>query len=169
VNQGVWTRLDVTARNLSPFAFTLSLVIFAIIPFQVPGLSAIVPALGLISVYFWVVHRPDLMPAWAVFLIGLIQDLLSGGNLGVGTLVLLLVWLVVMTQRRAFSSGSFMLIWVLFILVAGGAQALSWVLNSLLAGLAIDGRPPLFQYVTTVAIYPCLAWLFVQAQRGFVR
>lgn len=169
MNQGVWTRLDGTARNLSPFAFTFGLVVMAIIPYRVPGLSAIVPTLGMIAVYFWVVHRPDLMPAWAVFVIGLTQDLIGGGNLGVGTLVLLLVWLVVVSQRRAYSSGSFMLIWALFVLVAGAAQTLTWVLNSLLAGTLIDGRPPLFQYVTTVAIYPCLAWLFVQAQRSFVR
>jgi rod shape-determining protein MreD len=169
VNQNVWTRFDVAARNLSPFVFTLFLVVVAMVPFKVPGLSAIIPSLGLISVYFWVIHRPDLMPAWVVFLIGLIQDLLSGGQLGVGTMVLLLVWLAIAAQRRFFSTGTFMLIWAVFVLVAAGAQLLIWSFNCLIIGALLDARPLLFQYLTTVAMYPCIAWLFVQVQRGFVR
>ena len=169
MNQNAWMRLDVAARSLSPFAFTLILVIVTMIPFQVPGLSAIVPSLALIAVYFWVIHRPDLMPAWAVFLIGAIQDLLSGAYLGVGTMVLLLVWLAVASQRRVFSSASFMLVWAIFVLVAAGAQILSWLFSSMITGRVLDASPLFFQYLTTVAIYPCIAWLFVQAQRGFVR
>ena len=169
MNQNVWTRLDVVARGLLPFALTLFLVILAMVPFQVPGLSAVVPSLGLIAVYFWVIHRPDLMPAWAVFLIGVIQDLLSGAHLGVGTMVLLLVWLAVAAQGRVFSSASFMLVWAIFVLVAAGAQLLAWLFSSMIAGFILDARPLFFQYLTTVAIYPCLAWLFVQTQRSFVR
>lgn len=169
MNQNVWTHLDVTARSLSPVAFALFLVIVAMVPFQVPGLSAIFPSLTLIAVYFWVVHRPDLMPAWAVFLIGAIQDLLSGAHLGVGTMVLLLVWLAIATQRRVFGSASFMMIWAIFVLVSAGAQVLVWLLSSMISGQVLDARPLVFQYLTTVAIYPCVAWLFAQTQRGFVR
>lgn len=169
MNQTGWARLDTVARNLSPFAFSLALVVFAMIPIQVPGLSAIVPSLGLIAIFFWVIHRPDLMPAWAVFLIGVFQDLLSGGHLGVGALVLLLVWLAVVAQRRVYSTGTFMQLWALFVLVAAGAQGLTWLLNNLISGRVIDIQPSVFQYLTTVAIYPCVAWIFVQVQRGFVR
>jgi len=169
MNQNVWTRLDVMARNLSPFVFTLFLVIAAMVPFQVPGLSAIVPSLALIAVYFWVVHRPDLMPAWVVFLIGAVQDLLNGSLLGVGTMVLLLVWLAIATQRRVFGSASFMLVWAIFVLVSAGSQMLIWLFSSLISGVILDARPLFFQYLTTIAIYPCIAWLFVQTQRGFVR
>jgi len=169
VNPTIWTRLDTVARNLSPFAFSLILVVLAMIPIRVPGLSAIVPSLGLIAIFFWVIHRPDLMPAWAVFLIGVFQDLLSGGHLGIGALVLLLVWLVVVAQRRVYSTGSFMQLWATFVLVAAGAQGLTWLLNGLISGGIIDIRPSVFQYLTTVAIYPCVAWVFVQIHRGFVR
>ncbi len=169
MNQSVWTRLDVAARSLSPFACTLFLVIVAMVPLKVPGVSAIVPSLGLISVYFWVIYRPDLMPVWTVFLVGVIQDLLSGGHLGAGTMVLLLVWLAIAAQRRFVSSGSCTVIWAVFVLLAAGAQALVWLFNSVIVGMPLDARPLVFQYLTTVAIYPCVAWLFVQVQRGFVR
>src|SRR3546814_2837019 len=49
---------------------------------RIAGLSPIVPALALIGVFFWSVHRPDLMPIWAVFVIGLFQDLWFEEQLG---------------------------------------------------------------------------------------
>ena len=65
------------------------------VPLRLPDVSPVVPALALVAVYYWAVHRPSLMPAWVVFLIGLFQDLLSGGPVGVGILSLLLVFALV--------------------------------------------------------------------------
>jgi hypothetical protein len=36
-------------------------------------------------------------------------------------------------------------------------------------GTILDPEPAAFQYLATMAAYPCLAWLFAQAQRAFLR
>jgi len=169
VRQPVWQRLDLLARSLWPFALTVLLVIVGQVPLRVSALSPVMPALALIAVYYWTVHRPDLMPLWAVFLVGLFQDLLGGGPLGVGVLTLLAVHTVVTAQRRFFASASFFLMWLTFALVALGAQLFAWILASALAGLVIQPRPALFQVLMTIAVYPCLAWIFAQAQRSILR
>lgn len=169
MNPGLWTRLDLFARSLFPFALTLLLVMAGMVPVQVPDLSPIMPSLGLIAVYYWVIHRPDLMPSWAVFLIGLVQDLLGGGPLGVNVVLMLLIHALVGSQRRVLATGSFVLVWAVFLPVAAAAGLLGWLLHCLLAGLLIDPRPAVFQYLTTAAVYPCLAWLFAQAQRSVLR
>ena len=43
------------------------------------GLAICWLALALIAVFFWTAHRPDLLPPWAVFLLGIFSDLASGG------------------------------------------------------------------------------------------
>ena len=73
MNQNAWVRLDHVARSLFPFTLTLLLVMVGMVPLRVPDLSPIVPSLGLIAVYYWAIYRPDLLPAWAVFVIGLIK------------------------------------------------------------------------------------------------
>ena len=165
----VWTRLDGTALNLAPFAFTVLLIMVSMVPLRIPNLAPVMPALGLIAVYFWLVHRPDLMPAWVVFVIGLVQDLLSGGALGVGVFVLLVVYATLAGQRGFFTRSSFFLIWLTFLPVAAGAFMLTWLFNSLIADTALDPGPALFQYLTTVAFYPCVAWVFLRAQRAFLK
>ncbi len=169
MNQTVWTRLDLVARGLFPFALTLLLVMGGMVPLRVPDLSPIIPSLGLISIYYWVIYRPDLMPGWAVFLLGFIQDLLGGGPLGIHALVFLLMAATVGAQRRFLATGSFTLVWALFLPVAAISFLLIWLLYCLNLGMLIDPRSAMFQYMTTVAVYPCLAWLFAQAQRALLR
>lgn len=148
---------------------TMLLIMIGMVPLQMPNFAPVVPAMALIAVYYWVVHRPDLMPLWAIFLIGLFQDLLSGGYVGVGILALLVVHIVIDTQRRFFARASFQLLWIMFAVVAAIAIYFMWLLNCILQGEFLEAGPALFQFLTTVAVYPCLAWLFAQAHKAFLR
>jgi rod shape-determining protein MreD len=169
VSQLVWTRLDGTARNLVPFAVTVLLIMFGMVPLGVPGFGPVMPALGVIAVFFWLVTRPDLMPAWAVFLVGLFQDLLGGGALGVGVFVLLVVYAALVGQRRYLAQASFFLIWLAFLPVAAGAFVLTWLFNGLIADALLAPGPAVSQYLSTIVFYPLVAWMFLQAQRAFLR
>ena len=148
---------------------TLLLIMIGMVPLQIPDMAPVIPAMALIAVYYWAVHRPDLMTIWAIFAIGLFQDLVSGGHLGVGVLALLMVHAVIDTQRRFFVRSSFQALWFLFAVVAAAALYLMWLLKCLLQGVFLEVRPVLFQCLTTVAAYPCLAWLFAQAQKAFLK
>lgn len=165
MKQGLWHRIDILARGLFPLVITLLLVTAGFVPLHVPNISPVIPSLALIAVYYWAVHRPDLMSVWAIFLVGLFHDLLAGGYVGVGILALLLVHVIIDTQRRYFVRTTFQGLWLLFAAVAAVAIYFMWLLNSLLQGSVLAVRPALFQYLMTVAVYPCLAWVFAQVQK----
>lgn len=165
----LWQRLDLVARNFSPLAITLCLVMICVLPMHVPGFGSIVPALSLMAVYYWSIFRPDLMSVFAVFCVGLFQDILFGLPLGVSALVLLLVRLTVVSKRRFFMGNSFLVMWWGFMLVAAGAQALTWEFLSILNARMIYPAPLIFQYLLTLALFPCFTWLFIRAQQAFLR
>ena len=167
--EGLWHRLDGVARSISPFFVTLLLVLFGMVPLRIADLSPIVPALALIGVFFWSVHRPDLMPIWAVFLIGLFQDLLTGSIIGPGIVGLLIAHSLVVWQHRFFLAASFAMVWFAFMLVAAGALFVIWLLNCVAMLAVVDPAPLFFQYLVTMACYPCLAWAFLRGQRLFHR
>src|SRR3546814_7245103 len=58
------------------------------------------------------------MPIWAVFVIGLFQDLLTGSVIGPGIVGLLIAHALVVWQLRFFLAASFSVVWVAFMLVA---------------------------------------------------
>ncbi|MEK9671702.1 MAG: rod shape-determining protein MreD [Rhodospirillaceae bacterium] len=164
-----WQRLDNLARNLTPLGLTFLLVILNVVPTHIPGLARVLPILPLISIFYWSIHRPHLMPAVAVFMIGLAQDALTGAPLGLHTLIFLIVQCVLLYQHRFFMGKSFTVHWVGFVLVGGGASALAWVLLSAYHTTIFSGQAILCQFVMTFAAFPLLAFFFSRWQQAFLR
>jgi len=165
----LWLRLDRWARRLTPVGLTLLLVILNIIPFQVPGFARVAPLFALIAVHHWAIYQPELMPAYAVFVIGLLQDMLSGVPLGLNTVVFLAVYGAVLWQRRFFVGKSFIITWLGFAVVGGGAMALSWILVSAYHLALVDPRALLYQYLLTLGFFPLLAWAFLRWQQAILK
>jgi rod shape-determining protein MreD len=162
-------QLDRAARRLFPFALTILLVTLSVLPLPVPGYALVVPSFGLMSVYYWAIHRPDLMPAPAVFVIGLLEEILTGTPSGLDALTLLIVYGIMRNQRRPFLGKPFTVMWFGFLIVAPAATFGRWFFASVLAGQIVPLQAPLIQLMLTLAIYPWLAWLLAGTQRAFLR
>lgn len=162
-------RLDTFTRNSLPVLFTLVLVIVNVVPLHIPGFSRIVPVLPLMAVYHWAVYRPGLMPPLAVFIIGVVYDILSGAPLGVNALVFLTIYGVVVYQQRFFTGRSFIIVWLGFGIMAFAAAVEAWILVSVLSESIVEPRALVFQYILNVGFFPILAWLFLRWQQFYLR
>lgn len=167
--QGLWIKLDALARKCSPFAITLVLVLFSIVPAHIPGYARIAPLFPLMAVYHWAVNRPELLPAIAVFTIGLLVDTLGGTPIGVNALVFLAVYGVVVAQRRFLLGKPFWIAWLGFALTAAVAALQTWVLLSLFETTLLAPQAIVFQYLTTLGCFPILAWILLRWQRAYLR
>lgn len=165
----IWVQMDTLVRHLVPVTVTLLLLLLTALPTHMPGLASIAPILPLMGVYYWAIYRPDLLPAWVAFLIGLLYDIVSGTPLGVNALVLLLVQGVAAAQRRFFLGKSFLVAWWAFGLLAAGAMGMAWLLVSLLGGRAVDPAPVIFEYLLTMGLFPLLTWLLARTQMAFLK
>ncbi len=168
-DEGGWTRLDLLARRLTPFLITITLVIVAQVPMHLPAAISIAPALALIAVYFWGLHQPDLIPAPVVFLIGLLQDILTGVPFGLNALILLVVYGIVVSQRRFFFGKSFAVLWWGFATLSLVIGALQWIAMSILMGQFLSIGPLLVEYLATAALYPLVAYILVLTHRNILQ
>jgi rod shape-determining protein MreD len=165
----VWQRLDGLARNVAPFGTTLVLLIASIVPLHVPVLNLMVPSVSLISVYYWCLYRPDLLPAPAAFAIGLLEDVLTGAPVGVGAMVLVLVHALVGSQRRFFAGKSFAVIWLGFTAVAAGGFLLAWLLVSAFYGVFVDITAVAVQAAVTIGFLPLIWRLLLRVHLTLLR
>jgi rod shape-determining protein MreD len=165
----LWHRLDLLARQLTPSMLTLILVIISVVPMRILNFSTVVPLLPLMSVYHWAIFRPRLLPAYAVFLIGILQDILTGSPIGVNSFVFLLVYGAVLSQKRFFTGKSFFILWLGFSLIAAGASGLNWLAVSILNVSVVEFHTAVFQYLLTLGFFPAVAWVFLFWQRIFLR
>lgn len=162
----LWRMLDAASRQSFPAACCALLLLLLAAPLGVPGQAQIQAATALACVFFWSVYRPDSMPPPAVFLLGLLADLLSQAPPGISVFVLLVAHGVALKARRALTAQGFLLVWLVFIAVAAGAAALDWALTSLLTFRLLPAGPALFQFGVTAGLYPAMATLFIRAHRG---
>ncbi len=165
----LWQRLDQAARNLMPFSFTVLLLIASLVPLRLPYLPPLGTNLLLISVYYWSVHRPSVLPAPAVFAIGLLADLLGGGMLGVWALVLLAAHGATLSVRRWFVGASFVIVWLGYAVLAVVAMLLTWLIVWALSGAVADLAPGMSGVLVGIGVYPVLAAFFARAQRVVLR
>jgi rod shape-determining protein MreD len=154
--------------NVLPIATTILAALLSIEPLHLDGYAALTPAFTLMATYHWTIYRPNLLPAPWLFLIGTIQDLLSGGLPGVTAVTLLLARAIIFPQRHYFIDRPFPFIWAGFTLLTGGAMLFSWALHSMLAAELLDLRGPVLRAVLTISVFPIASFLLGRSQRVLI-
>ena len=118
------------------------------------------PIIPLVVVFFWSIYSPDYLPSPSVFIIGLLQDLLMGGPLGLWAVVYLVTQYAVSSQRAYFLGREQKVVWLGFALAAGVASLILWLVMSLMSGVLLPIGALAAQMAATVLIYPLFGAAF---------
>ena len=159
--------LERLGRLSLPVSTTFLASVFGVISLPMSGYVSVAPGLTLMAIYCWTVWRPLGLPYVAVFLIGMLEDLLRGLPLGLTPLLLLVLQAVIRAQNRHIRGRTFDVFWLGFVLAAGLHAVLQWLAAVTLSGGFVGPEPGLFQLMFSVAIFPILAWLLLRAGRAF--
>lgn len=151
-------------RFCIPAISTLVLIIYTFLPLQLPGWSSFVPMLDILMVYFWAIYRPQLMPLWFIFFIGIFQDAFYGTfidtdgiiHLGTTSLVLILIRTLVLAQQKVFIKETFVMVWCGFVILSLGAVLLEWVMFMGLSGSLYLPNEIIIQWSVTIMCYPLM-------------
>jgi rod shape-determining protein MreD len=142
-----------------PLACGLLGTLIANVPISILGGAVPPPLLGLVPLYFWCLVRPDLMTPSAAFVIGVAEDILSGGPPGVWTLAFVLTYAIVARRRDSFAGLSGAAAVVGFSAASAFACACAWCTVAFLSFLSPGTwHPPLIgpiisELVITVLFY----------------
>ncbi len=161
-------RLDHRLRCITPGLVTLILALVPVLPFGWNVPHPAVPALTLMAAYYWTLYRPDLLPPAAIFGIGIVQDLVGGGLVGVTALTLLITYGALLGQRKLFLGKPFWLAWAGFAVVAVAAAGLQYALVALLYWRLPAADQAIMQAATSILAFPLLAWFFIRTHRRVV-
>ncbi len=165
----LWQRLDSMTRDIVPFAVAVFLTLISSLPLPISGGSAVTPILSLIAFFYWYLIRPDLMPVLAGFVLGLLQDILSGVPLGLHALAYLLVAEVVSRRWFGLSRESFRSMWLGFALTSYGLGMIMWLFYSLFHFHYISPDMYAMRMIITLFAFPPSVWAFAAIHRHILR
>ena len=163
-----WQDVDYAARQLVPFFFSLFLVLVSFIHIPIFSFSEIAPVIPLVSIYHWAVYRPNLVPAWSVFLLGAIYDLLSATPPGLYALIFLTVYGLVIWQRKFVFGKNFFVYWFGFVIVYLLTSIQAWIVASIWYYTFIELTPIVFQLIIITGLFPVIALISLGIQRAFL-
>lgn len=153
-----------------PFSLGLLGILIANFPVSLMNGRVPPPLFVLMPIYFWTLVRPDLMRPSAVFVLGLLEDLLSGGGwpMGVWTLSFVATYALIDRNRDTFAGlGGFYAILgfaTAAFIACGAAYAIVsvyyWRLSSIV--------PLATEMATTVVFYIPVVMLMGALHRRFV-
>ena len=126
------------------------------------------PLLPLVIVFFWSIYGPNYLPSLSVFFIGLLQDLLTGGPIGLWPAVYLITQYVVLSQRPYFMGREQRVVWIGFTFAALGAGLILWMVMSLMSGEMLPIWTLAAQLIATIATYPLFAAGFSHLHRRVI-
>ena len=146
--------------SLLPLFITLILSIVSILPIMPSGTEEIAPLLGVISLSFWVVNRPDIMGWLSVIIIGIFNDVLYGSLLGIACLSTIIVRLIL--TKILYKIDLTNIYHTLFYV---GLSLIIWLFINILAKHIIyfnfyDYYAVIFQFLVSLVISPII--IFIQ-------
>lgn len=164
----LWQRLDFGFRSATPALSALFMTLLGVSAWPIPYLGQVMPPLAFISLFYWSAHRPDLFPPSVAFFVGLLNDIVSGGILGLSALLFTLANRFIWQHRGLFAGHSFFLLWAGFSLSTGIFFVVQWSLLSLFNFQIQPFFPALVQAVLAIILFPLPCWVLILIQRSIV-
>jgi len=160
-----WLRLDQGGRAALPAATVVIAALLGAMVWPLPHFGSVMPPLALMAVYYWSLHRPDLLGSGMVFLVGLLNDVIHRLPLGVSALLFVGAHQILFRQRRFFAGHSFFMMWLGFIITVSAVIIAEWVLLSVLNWHVVPVLPVLVQLLFAIAFFPLPCLLLMRLQR----
>jgi len=164
---GFKSGLGRTLANLVPALLTLFLILFMRVPFQDSNAGMFIPIFSLIFTYFFRLHFPEIARLWFIVILGLLEDFLSGGYLGLTSLVLLMVAALFERQRHFFLQGSVVSEIFIFAFFSLGISLLYWLLTSFIEATLVPALPFFVQGLMTALVFPLYVFVIGRINKRF--
>ncbi|MDB5490874.1 MAG: mreD [Micavibrio sp.] len=158
--------LENALRLMVPVIFLAFLFMLSVVALPIPQIGHIKPAYILMTIYYWSIFRPTLVPPWICFFVGLLLDLLSNLTPGVNAVIFTLVQWVVRDQRQFLMGQPYIVLWFVFAFVTACAHMMQWGMYGLAAGLQWAPLLPVgISMAATFLLFPVISLVLILIHR----
>lgn len=154
--------------SVIPVTFAILGTLIANTPVSFLGGIVPAPLLGLMAIYFWCLVRPDLMPPFWAFAVGILEDVLSGGPPGVWTVSFIVTYALIDRQRDAFAGLSGLGAILGFATAAATACAIAYAVMAIYFWRMPPFAPVMGELATSVIFYVPVAMFLGLVHRRLV-
>ena len=149
----IYSYIILNTYKTMPFIIISILSIVSVAPIMPTGSEEIAPLLGVISLTFWILYKPELIGWIPTIVIGIINDVLYGSMLGVSCLaaVIIRIMIIRLMYNREIN--------LMITFICLGLSLIIWLLvNNIFRGLfypdLYNYYNLIFQFLVSIVISP---------------
>ncbi len=149
-------RIGQVSGKAFPATFTLIFLLLSIVLSRIPGFGQVMPLFTLINIYYWSMFYAGALPYWFLFILGLLQDTLTGQPLGFSSFINIVFAWMLADRMRIQSAPSFAVAWLKFAASACAVILLQWVVIGIYYGRILPLNIPALQWLSSCLAYPLM-------------
>lgn len=136
------------------FVFAVGVILFSSIPFHFLPNYPYRFNWVFVPIFYFAIYDPKCLSVWAVFLLGLLMELLTQSPLGVTTFCYILIYFVANFFRKYLLEMTFWPLWSIFSGLLLGVLLLEYSIVFLFAAYPVSFQPVLVEFWMLVLVYP---------------
>ena len=154
----------------APLLTVLLFVSIVSMPIQITGYSTTAPFLAFPTLCYWSIFAPTVLPFYALFFLGLLQDILSNPDiLGLNAGLFLLARMLLELEQRFFVNQGFVALCLTLAAVSFAFFLLKTIITFFLASAPFSLMPFVLQYIFTFFLLPPLIWSLIHLRNFLAR
>ena len=156
--------LAASLQKLLPLLTSVILVLMSYVPLNFAAANNLRPAVGLMCVFFWMLHRPDVFNLFSVYFLGLVEDIVTSAPFGANIFACLIMYLLVRNLAGYLIGKPIVVTWYGFAVFCLITMFSRWLLVSVYYSQFLPLSMLMFNLLFTIAFYPVIGLVnaFVQ-------
>lgn len=152
-----------------PLVSSMVFLLLTFAPLNIVVFNNVRPDLGLVCIYFWLLHRPDLFGLVSIVVLGLLASTISSALPGISLLAYLTMYVLVYSTQRFFNAKPFVVVWYGFMALALATLLIKWLVASVYYSRFLPVSILMFSYFIAVAVYPLISVILAFIQNRFIQ
>ena len=152
-----------------PIIISVVLSLLAYVPLNFDFFYNVRPDFGLMCIYFWMLHRPDLFGIMAIVVMSLVLSIISSSVMGCIFVAYLIMYVLVYNTQKLFNAKSFVVVWYGFIAFSLISMLVKWIVVSVYYNEFLPISMLMFGYLMGVVLYPMVSIVLAFVQNTFIQ
>ena len=152
-----------------PVVTSIALSLLAYLPLNFDFFYNVRPDFGLLCIYFWMLHRPDLFGISSIIIMSLVLSVVSSSVAGCIWVAYLVMYVLIYNMHKLFNAKSFVVVWYGFIALSLVSMLVKWIIVSVYYNEFLPMSMLMFGYLIGIVLYPMISIVLAFVQNTFIQ
>ncbi len=156
-------------QRLLPLVTSIVFLLLAYVPVNFGFFYNVRPDFGLMCIYFWMLHRPDLIGIGTIVVMGMISIAISSSVIGASLIAYLVMYVFMYNFQKFFNAKPFVVIWYGFMALSLVSILIKWLVVSVYYNMFLPLSILMLGYLLGIVVYPLIAIVLAFVQNRFIQ